>query len=658
MSGHPARAWLWPALVVALLGCKRDADAPLPRETLFPDAASAQPAPRPSSAGILQRAALLDAVEPDNEPARALVLTGDVVVSGSLAAAPPDASDTPEPKRKRARRRTVTTDTDWFRLTPAEEPGTITRVELRDAPACARLDVFVGGDDPSSLDIRAPLRSARAWRKTGVVVPSLRREPSRSLWVRVRCAVRADQRDGAGGTYRLALTTRPRMPDEEVEPNDEAGDHTEILVLGGSLLGGASAQGALAPLGDLDVYALDLVAAPPGEALLLGVTGVPGVRLRVSLRDAHTERVMLERTSARGEGVLLPNLDVRRTGDRPLLAIEALSGQAPDARYAAQIRTFLPAGCPDVSACPDRLPVEREPNDARTTAFGIASGGLITGLLDHPDDVDWYAVDGAEGDAVIATLQAPASVRGALEIWLDGEAVVAAQASEVGEQLSVAGAVAGGRRLHVAVRAVEGLAPREVYRLRVTRRVEPTLARWSGPAREGGVRGPLPLLAVPGGVLERVSGLLPGETRHGYLVEVPAAAGVWSGRLRFQADGRAGRSVRVVDLSAVAADADGDPATLASVGPTDLAAAAETSLVLPPGRYGVEVSGDGLPSRQLYRLQLIGDRALDDALALALGVTAADDGVVVLPQPASPAQPRPASPAQPQPVPSATATPL
>ena len=602
------------SLLVA--GCKRDADAPLPRDSLFPQRPTAAPGPA-ASRGVLERVALIREPSGNDSQTSAAEIPGNAVVEGSFEAPPKDAAAAKAAAGKRRRPRRRLLDADWYRLAAPNETGLISRVELRQAPDCAQLEVW-------RVDGRAALLATRRERGQRPLLDALRRDES-ELLIRVTCVAR-EAPDAAHAGYRLAVTTRPRRLDEEAEPNDKVGALTSLIPMGPGV------QATLAHRGDADVFRLDLAAAVPAEALVLGVTGVPGVSLWVQLFDEAGDKLLLERRPPRGEGVLLPNLDVRRTGVQPTLRVATVSGVGPDAPYSASIRPLSPEGCPTQAACPERVPVEREPNDSRQDAMGISHGSLITGIIDGPGDADWYAIDGEPGQIASVEVDSPEGMALTLAVAEGPVAWADTAASEAGQRQIFAGWMLEKRRFYVRIGAVaKGHDRAHSYMLRV-RLTEPGhFEREAGAAAAG----PVQHMAATGlGGWQRQGALLPAGDVDRFGLDLRDRKGPVEAGLRCTGDGAPGLSCRLLD-------AQGKVASVVEA-PVAAGAARYTPVALAPGSWTVEVRAD--PPRMApaaYRVEVTDAGALDAALTLPGDLTPTAPSTMPTPTAAPPEPPGP-----------------
>lgn len=570
-------------------GCKRDADAPLPKGALFPDVpAAAAPAPG-SVAGVLDRVVELREREPNDDLGNAMAVGDNAVVIAEIAgtrgqAAPAQAP----PKGKRPPRRLI--DVDWYQLPEGGEPGRITRIELRDAPGCAGLSVYDEADGARELV------STTSERRVRPVIDGLRRD-GRPLWVKVQCRARqAPDKPEAG--YRLALSTRPRGPEEEAEPNEALGPHTQVLTLG------QVGQATLATRRDVDLFRLDLGAASAGEAIALSVAALPGVALEVSLLDPTAEKVLLTRRPGRGEGVVIPNLDRQRTGDLVTLKIAALSGVAPDTPYAATAHLLLPEGCPAQAQCADRLPVEREPNDSRETAMAIAPGGLLTGIIDGPGEVDWYVVDVAPGQVASVELTPPEGLGLTLQVGEGAQPWATLSAEAPGQPVVMPGWLPSAQRFYLQVAAAGDAFDRgRSYALKVRARQQAPYER----EPQGG-QAPAESLAQFAGAWQMQGALVPAGDVDRFRLDLTLRSAPLQGDLLCGSDGRAGLSCAILrEDNTVAAMIDA-PAAEGEVG--------RVTMHLPPAMYFVQVSA-ATPrvSRSTYRVEVLDKGALAAALA-------------------------------------------
>ena len=602
--------------LLLLTGCKRDAAAPIASGQLFRDAVDG-PTATDSARGSLARAQILAELEPNDAPTLAQAVPALVIVEGTLqAAGVPDAGLAPpiaKAPRKGRKPALLLVDADWFRL-PAPPPGQQVQVDLRSGPACAELELY----DDTGLAVR---RTAKWWKGTRPVLPALGAGARASL-VRVVCRGVA----GAGGAYQLAVSTRITQPGEEVEPNDVA----DPAVLAVGL--GMTQQGTLAPENDVDHVILDLSGQLGGEAFALSIAGLPDLDLQVELLDPATQQVLLRRRSGKGGAVLVPNLDVGRTGDRPLVRIKAVAGQQPDVPYAVGIQTWLPPGCARQADCAGAIPLEREPNDDAGRAMDLplvaarapdpGTTAVASGLLDGPGDVDWWRIPApAEGGVALLVLRGPGALGMALGT---GEVGVRLEAAPGVPLATVGGLVAAGGSLLVSVAAAkDGSSRTEAYQLAISWQPAGLFETEAGDETRGaGLYSPAHALLEDArslGILQRQGALVPAGDRDGYGVDLSARPEPSGWQLACQGDGAPG-------LRCALQDAAGR-AVIALAAPLD--GFATVPVVLLPGRYRVLVSAESpRPSPRAYAVQLREDASV---LALPAGATPVDAPLAVTP---------------------------
>ena len=575
--------------MAATTACRRDAERPLTQQQLFPDAGSTAPQSVDSAKGSVARITPVAEAEPNDAAAQAQALLANALVAGSLQRAEPAepaaAAPTKPGKKAKAAKLLPLLDEDWYRL-PALAANQVMQLELRDAPLCAELELR---DDTG----RTVLRKAKATKGIRAALPSVGAAAGGSL-VRVSC------RGSDGGPYTLAAFIREPAPGEEIEPNDTA----RIDLLRVRL--DSPAQGTLAPLQDNDLWVLDLQAAPAGDALVLSATGVPDVDIELQLLDPTSKKLLLSRRAGKGQPVMVPNLDPARMPAGTLLQLRAISGQSVDAPYALAIQTYLPPGCARQADCRDRLPSEREPNDApdiaQVLAVDAAAANQHAGLIDTPGDTDWFAVQLPADQALSAQLDAPTGV--VLRLLTgpgpDSPLLLAAP----GRPARLGGAIAVDGRVLLGIQAdKEGhFARTEAYRL--------TLKLWpaAGWEREGGDErespslwnsqgGMQPVAAEPGlaeGGWQRRGVLLPSGDRDAFGLDLRGQPGPLGVELQCQGDGEPGFSCAIADLHGMVL------AKVAAPLPSQLA---RLPLALAPGAYKVLVESDRpRPSQQPYRV--------------------------------------------------------
>jgi hypothetical protein len=305
----------------------------------------------PDGAVIIATADAADEVEPNNRIEEANLLTPGRPIRGRLWG----------PGGK--------PDIDHFRVVCREARG-ILRAEVSGVPGLdLALDVF-------RLHPRRRLASANNARAgLGEVIPNVGVVQGEYVIV-----VRAAQKKATPveSPYTLTVTISPVGEGDELEPNDVRVDAQEVEP-------GRRIQGFFGKRKDVDWYRLKLPETQ-GEAILrtelTAVSGVPFVSLEV---QDEIEVVLKKGRSARGAGVLFPNLFVKP--NQRFLYLAASGGQGFNVTDRYTLETTLQ---------PVTSLVEREPNDRPPQATPLPVGERLQGYLAPVGDEDWFALDAAE----------------------------------------------------------------------------------------------------------------------------------------------------------------------------------------------------------------------------------------------------------------------
>ncbi len=599
--------------LVSLVGCKRHADQPLPESSLFPAPPPLeQEQAGPSSEGILQRARLLQEVEPNDSPDLAQDLEDHVVVTGNhRGRGDQDGAKAPAPKKRRGRWRTL--DTDWFVLPNLGDTDKVSRIELHDASKCADVTVF---------DAATPKRTLQraTWRRRGRPVISALSRRSGKLLIRVRCRVRNKKIEAdLPGPYQLAISTRLRNPSEEAEPNDRASDALVAVETG------QHSQGALTNPGDIDLWRLRPSNALPGQAWMLTVTGVPGVKMSIALLRGDGQ-LLLQRSPARGLGLTLPNLSADILEDNGLLRISARSSSASDTSYAMLFQPLLPVGCAAQSECPQRIPSEREPNDEVSTSQKITAGTGVTGVIDSAGDQDWFEISSGEGSVVSLALTAPDGIKAELTAG-SGTTTWGTIGQGAGEpRIQWAGWRIADGRFFVRVAALDGaFDARRSYRLTSRSHEHPYFEQ--EPDGKPDTPAAQAMAVVSSARWQRQGALLPPGDVDRYGLDLSGREKPLQARFTCRGD-------RAPGLRCSVLDGEGQ-ATLQLTPPTDTSRSATADVLLPPGRYTVVIDA---PSPRMapdsYQVDLLDSEPLQRALALPEQVSGTSDAAGVKPLPA------------------------
>ena len=341
-------------------------------------------------------------VEPNGDAAHAQKLTGAVDVAGTLAA----------PAGKKA-------DADWYALDPAlgsvavrvdPAPPLDVVLELYDADGVKRMtqDAALGGGSEVIHGV-TPIKAA---------------------------FVRVVSKDKAPGAYHLEVTPEPpsAVASTEQEPDDRAADAS-------ALVPGAPVRGYLSDPGDDDWYALQLSSAdggsdagaaamapaavgpvdagsnpalavdggavdagavdagpPPAPPTLLHltVTGVPGVRLEVSVVNAAEAVLFKVRGGEPGQGVEVRNLALRAP-DRAFYVVvrSAWVGAGKQAKRFASMDVPYQLTA-ELSVAQGQVELEPDDDVDHATPVSLTTGqARLTGFLTPASDVDAFRITSA-----------------------------------------------------------------------------------------------------------------------------------------------------------------------------------------------------------------------------------------------------------------------
>jgi hypothetical protein len=136
-------------------------------------------------------------------------------------------------------------------------------------------------------------------------------------------------------------------------------------------------------MGDRDVYCFT-VGGTAKQVLRAEITGVPKLRLQLTVRTARFITIKTTRSPGVGRELIVSNLSLR-PGDYCFVVMEARGG--PPHRFNRKKSYLL-----HYSLRATRPSEEREPNDKFYEANVLRPGSEIQGLLGRAGDRDWYRV--------------------------------------------------------------------------------------------------------------------------------------------------------------------------------------------------------------------------------------------------------------------------
>ncbi|MFI5360758.1 MAG: PPC domain-containing protein [Elusimicrobiota bacterium] len=156
----------------------------------------------------------------------------------------------------------------------------------------------------------------------------------------------------------------------EFEPNNQRSDATPFEL--------DSIQGTIAPAGDVDWYKIS-VASDSKQLLRVELTGVPGMDLTLTLKDALGNDLLLVDNAGKEQPEVLTGYGVTK-GDYYVVVAEK-SGKKADARSPYTLTKKL---------IPWQPGLEWESNDSTGTAQALKIGDSVDGYFAPRGDVDWY----------------------------------------------------------------------------------------------------------------------------------------------------------------------------------------------------------------------------------------------------------------------------
>jgi hypothetical protein len=197
------------------------------------------------------------------------------------------------------------------------------------------------------------------------------------------------------GTYYLVRHAGPQVLDEEREPNDDP-THANLIASGRAIRGQIGKRRAPEE-SDRDFFVLPVTA--PNNRLSVETSGIPEMDLILQVYDNAGKEIAESETGAEGDSEAIFNLRVA-PGDYYVQVREVwVSGQQALENISDwySLKAVLDVASPDE---------ELEPNNDPQSANPLAPAGAMTGRLDHPGDVDCYALPTKPGEPLAATVSA------------------------------------------------------------------------------------------------------------------------------------------------------------------------------------------------------------------------------------------------------------
>jgi hypothetical protein len=224
------------------------------------------------------------------------------------------------------------------------------------------------------------------------IIPNVGVDPAHTYYLRVREAT--GKASDATRPYELTVQTWSASVNDEREPNDDFAHATPIKLTSGTT---ADASGFFGRKRDEDWLSLALAGVPAKDGrAILRLELAPAQDVAPSLRvagGAAGKELFAEARGAKNDELRLRNVGVDAAAGSVAIALRAVDGRSPDARWVLRIGVEPPLDG-----------AEREPNNdvAHATPMTLAGGtAQLAGFL-WPGDADVYRVVGAPPEAQLA----------------------------------------------------------------------------------------------------------------------------------------------------------------------------------------------------------------------------------------------------------------
>jgi hypothetical protein len=223
----------------------------------------------------------------------------------------------------------------------------------------------------------------------GEIIPNVGVDPAHTYYFRVHEA--GVPKGDAAHPYELTVTTWKAAPSDEREPNDDAAHATPIALSSGT---SGDASGFFGRKHDEDWLSLALAGVPAKDGrATLRLELAPAQDVATSLKVLVGKDVFAEARGAKNDELRLRNVGIDTATGAALVALRAVEGSSPDARWVLRIGVEPPLDG-----------AEREPNNdvAHATPMTLAGGtAQLAGFL-WPGDADVYRVQGVPPEAQLA----------------------------------------------------------------------------------------------------------------------------------------------------------------------------------------------------------------------------------------------------------------
>jgi hypothetical protein len=364
---------------------------------------------------------LVDEKEPDNDVAHAQPMEPGKGVRGTIVAKDVDVFSWMDPSAPRDMG-----GFDYARVELSGVPGIDLALDVLDGDGKRMMTVNDGG--PGEPE----------------VIPNVGVDPAHTYYLRVHEA--GVPKGDAEHTYELTVQAWPATAGDEREPNDDVAHATAIALSNGAA---GDASGFFGRKRDEDWLSLSLAGVPAKDnravlRLELAPAAEVASSLKVTAPDGKT--VFAEARGAKNDELRLRNVGIDTAAGAVALALRAVEGRSPDARWVLRMGVEPPLDG-----------AEREPNNdvAHATPMTLQGGtAQLAGFL-WPGDADVYKVVGVPPEAQLSfDVDGVDKVDLKLErLGADGKAWVRADDAPVGQGELLPPAKAGEALVRVSGRA-------------------------------------------------------------------------------------------------------------------------------------------------------------------------------------------------------------
>ena len=252
---------------------------------------------------------------------------------------------------------------DWFAVV-VDRPGLfLLNADLSETP---KVDPILEVDDTNGYKLKeldgGGVGEGESLRSFGV------RGPAKYL---LRLRAKNKNMGNPDVPYDLMTELLPYQGRNEFEPNDQRADATPLEL--------ESIQGLIAPPGDQDWYKLEVSTAAGKQLLRAELSGMPGMDLTLSLRDALGNEIVTVDNMGREQPETLTGYGA--AASELYLVVAEKSGRRAEGRQGYTLAKKV---------IPWQAGLEWEPNDSTATVQSLKIGDSVDGYFAPKGDADWY----------------------------------------------------------------------------------------------------------------------------------------------------------------------------------------------------------------------------------------------------------------------------